>query len=177
MFPPCAEQSLSDQGVDTDLIWAQLLSFRESGCVPIQLSLVNVHLSVCMCRCPMGASCGGCDMDHHDYTKMGLEPNHAYSLLDVRCLEMEKSLRLIRLRNPWGKCSWKGVWSDSDPIWRSRPWLMEELQPRGGEQGIFWIEFSDFMRYNLHVDCCMWYYSMHVGYVACIRTIPACPVI
>lgn len=114
----------------------------------------------------MGASCGGCDMDHHDYTKMGLEPNHAYSLLDVRCLEMEKSLRLIRLRNPWGKCSWKGVWSDSDPIWRSRPWLMEELQPRGGEQGIFWIEFSDFMRYNLHVyrmwtavcgtTVCMW---------------------
>lgn len=46
--PPRAEQSLGDQGVDTDLIWAQLLSFRESGCVPIQLSLVNVHLSLCL---------------------------------------------------------------------------------------------------------------------------------
>ena len=94
----------------------------------------------------MGASCGSYDIIQQDYVKVGLEPNHAYSILDVRCLETERSLRLIRLRNPWGKCSWKGSWSDSDPIWKSLPVLREELQPRGGEQGIFWIEFSDFMQ-------------------------------
>ena len=84
-------------------------------------------------------------MDDHNYLKSGLEPNHAYSILDVCCLETGGSYRLIRLRNPWGKYSWKGNWSDNDPVWRSRPHLRELLQPRGGEQGIFWMEFSDFM--------------------------------
>lgn len=95
---------------------------------------------------PMGASCGGYETDQQDYSRVGLEPNHAYSILDVRCLETETSLRLIKLRNPWGKFSWRGNWSDSDPIWKSKPQLKEQLQPRGGEQGIFWIEFTDFMR-------------------------------
>ena len=90
----------------------------------------------------MGASCGGYQVCEQDYTKMGLEPNHAYSLLDVRCLGAE---RLVRLRNPWGKFSWKGRWSDQDSVWRSHPALKEQLQPRGGEQGIFWMDFMDFM--------------------------------
>lgn len=93
----------------------------------------------------MGASCGGYEAHQQDYINIGLEQNHAYSILDVRCVDMERSLRLLRLRNPWGKFSWKGKWSDSDPIWKNRADLMEDLQPRGGEQGIFWIEFSDFM--------------------------------
>ena len=85
-------------------------------------------------------------MGQLDYVKMGLEANHAYSVLDVRCLETETSVRLIRLRNPWGKFSWKGNWSDNDVIWKSKSRLREVLQPRGGEQGIFWMEFLDFMQ-------------------------------
>ena len=77
--------------------------------------------------------------------EMGLERNHAYSILDVISLELDGSRRLLRLRNPWGKSSWRGRWSDYDVVWRNTEWLREGLHRAGGE-GIFWIEFDDFMR-------------------------------
>lgn len=45
----------------------------------------------------------------------GLIKNHAYSLNDI--LEINdpfnegQTVRLLRLRNPWGKSEWKGAWS------------------------------------------------------------------
>ena len=100
----------------------------------------------------MGASCGGFDINEDDYYQVGLEPNHAYSILDVRQLDLgEGSRKLLRLRNPWRKHSWKGNWSDRDPIWKSSPQLEVELRPHGADEGIFWMEFEDFMKYvNLH---------------------------
>ena len=96
----------------------------------------------------MGASCGGFGINEHDYYEVGLEPNHAYSILDVRQLDLPEGTRkLLRLRNPWRKYSWKGNWSDRDPIWRSTPQLKAELQPLGAHEGIFWIEYEDFMKY------------------------------
>ena len=92
----------------------------------------------------MGAMSGNPALQQEDYIKVGLLLEHAYSILDVRCLE--GSLKLIRLRNPWGKFSWKGKWSDHDPVWKSNPGLRKELQARGGEEGIFWISFEHFMQ-------------------------------
>ena len=94
----------------------------------------------------MGASCGSYLISEQEYNTVGLEQNHAYSILDVQCLEMEQPWRLLRLRNPWGKCSWRGRWSDADPIWREHKWLREALHPNGDKEGIFWIEFSDFTK-------------------------------
>ncbi len=99
----------------------------------------------------MGASCGGYGIDEDDYIKMGLEPNHAYSILDVRTLELELELepsrRLVRLRNPWGKYSWKGKWSGEDHVtWKNQQWLKDELHPKAGAEGIFWMDFYDFMQ-------------------------------
>lgn len=92
----------------------------------------------------MGASCGG--HGSADYRKVGLESNHAYSILDVCCLDVDGSLRLLRLRNPWGKFAWKGKWSDCDLVWERNSFLKQVLNNQGGGEGIFWIEFSDFMR-------------------------------
>ncbi len=55
-------------------------------------------------------------------------------------------LRLLRLRNPWAKCSWRGPWSDGDIVWSHHPRLREEKLPMGGELGIFWIEMRDVYR-------------------------------
>jgi len=49
---------------------------------------------------------------------MGLEDSHAYSLISVHQLTYKNQpLRLIKIRNPWGRREWNGDWSDSSSIW------------------------------------------------------------
>ena len=82
---------------------------------------------------------------------VGLYYAHIYSVLDVRELCYKaKPLRLLKLRNPWGKHIWKGKWSN--PLkWpceiRSQ---IEDCQ----SSGTFWIEFKDFLHYFTDLTIC-----------------------
>ena len=49
----------------------------------------------------------------------GLILNHAYSLNDIiefpdrfDTSKQKRMIKLLRLRNPWGKSEWKNAWSD-----------------------------------------------------------------
>ena len=89
---------------DEDLVWSQVLSFRDANFL-------------------MGASCGlcrgaGADVQSRElYKSLGLVLDHAYAVLDVRQVESSEGrpVRLVRLRNPWGRGVWAGDWSADSP--------------------------------------------------------------
>ncbi|RUS85469.1 hypothetical protein EGW08_006745 [Elysia chlorotica] len=160
---PCESISLQGDGTRgeetcPDVIWAKLLSCRDLKFL-------------------MGASCGGGTMraNNEEFNQMGLRARHAYSILDVQDLEGNK---LIQLRNPWGRFSWNGKWSDNSPAWQK---VSKEgrnrLIARGVEHGVFWMEFSDLVRYFDSIDICKirpdWHESRVTGLFPCHGLQPA----
>lgn len=78
--------------------------------------------------------------------KTGLSGSHSYSLLGaVEIFHNGKTVRLVKLRNPWGKGEWKGDWSDKSPLWT--PELKKQVGVTDAEDGIFHMTFKDAGRY------------------------------
>lgn len=65
----------------------------------------------------------GCSMsDTYDQAlaeQQGIVPGHAYTLLSAaEVLDINgNTVRLVKLRNPWGSGEWNGDWSDNSPLW------------------------------------------------------------
>jgi len=70
--------------------------------------------------------------------RKGIVAMHAYSIMEAREV---KGVRLVKLRNPWGKSEWQGPWSDGSAEWT--PEWMELL----GHRCETFLPSKD---YNLH---------------------------
>ncbi|KAL9031333.1 MAG: hypothetical protein Q9196_000623 [Gyalolechia fulgens] len=79
--------------------------------------------------------------------RRGVIRMHAYSLQEAREVKGE---RLLRIRNPWGDTEWQGPWSDGSEQWT--PEWMELLNHRFGDDGMFWISYTDFLRKYQSLD-------------------------
>ena len=148
--------SSTGEVLDVELLWAKLLSFEAAGFL-------------------MSASVGGGSKAAADAADaMELLTDHAYSLLRVVGLTVPtgpaagRQVRLVELRNPWGKKEWKGDWSDSSPMWT--PELRAMLNAGGGgaaadgavahahrhhaNDGTFWMAFEDLCDYFRTIEAC-----------------------
>lgn len=73
--------------------------------------------------------------------RKGIVELHAYSVLKAREIE---GVRLVLLKNPWGKHEWQGAWSDGSKEWTAE-WL-QKLDHKFGDDGAFWISYEDLLK-------------------------------
>ena len=74
--------------------------------------------------------------------KAGLVPGHAYSIIQAKHYE-EEDIKLINIRNPWGKFEWDGDWSDESELWTEE--MIEFFEPVfDTKDGSFWMSLQDF---------------------------------
>lgn len=64
-------------------------------------------------------------------------------------IDSKKSIKLLKMRNPWGDDSWNGKWSRLSNNWniltkKLRTKLLNDINKT---QGMFYIQFEDFMAY------------------------------
>jgi len=87
---------------------------------------------------------GGSDSDA---SANGIHYGHAYSILEAKEYKRDgKTIKLIKLRNPWASSEWKGPYSDYSSDWT--PELKEYFGTEGvfGENGTFFMSYEDFSK-------------------------------
>lgn len=62
-----------------------------------------------------------CGSIKEEGTKYGLVTGHAYSIISGLEVTLDdgSSVKLLKVRNPWGTGEWTGDWSDSSRLWTS----------------------------------------------------------
>jgi hypothetical protein len=79
--------------------------------------------------------------------RKGIQEKHAYSIMEAKEVDDH---RLLKLRNPWGRTEYNGPWSDGSAEWT--PEIMQKLNHRFGDDGVFWISYEDLLRSYQHFD-------------------------
>ncbi|XP_053065953.1 calpain-12 isoform X1 [Acinonyx jubatus] len=94
--------------------------------------------------------------DRGEYrTEDGLVKGHAYSVTGTYKVSLGfTKVRLLRLRNPWGRVEWTGAWSDSCPRWDALPAECRDTLLVKKEDGEFWMGLEDFVRCFNTVQVC-----------------------
>ncbi|XP_061090904.1 calpain-5-like [Conger conger] len=102
--------------------------------------------------------------DREIHLANGLVKGHAYSVTAIQKVRMGQGLLallnpekifLIRMRNPWGKTEWKGMWSDSSEEWkRVSNTERTALGLTVKNDGEFWMAVEDWCKIFTDVDVC-----------------------
>eukprot|EP00741_Cyanophora_paradoxa_P015979 tig00000042_g15425.t1 len=130
------EKPLNERAVE---LWEDLRSFVAQGC-----------LMGCAFSYSGAAEAPGAD---------GILRGHAYGLLALEEVPITRegrreTLRMLHVRNPWGKKEWEGKWSDKSGEWSEFPAVASALAHKDEEDGAFWMEYRDFLlNYNTVYVC------------------------
>lgn len=90
-------------------------------------------------------------------TKYGLIDGHAYSVTATEVIKTKigKTVKLLRVRNPWGEKEWTGPFSDNSKDWNSIPDKTKAVMKLVFEEdGEFYIPFAYFMNHFATVEIC-----------------------
>ena len=91
-----------------------------------------------------------------DIQKQGLIVNHAYTLISAKQKDYEnnykKSIKLVKLRNPWGYKEWIGKFSDNSELWTDD--LKEYFSGVSKDDGTFYMAIDDYHRFFSNTQIC-----------------------
>jgi len=97
-------------------------------------------------------------MKNEENKDSGLVHFHAYGVLDCHEVDTESgTVRLVKLRNPWGEFEWKGDWSDASDKWTDS--LRNQLKVVQEDDGVFFMSYDDYYKHYGETQICM--YSKH----------------
>ena len=82
--------------------------------------------------------------NHWTQNAVGLAKGHAYTVMGVKNLHNfdGESIRLVKIRNPWGKETFNGDWSDESGLWT--PGLRQQAGSVVLNDGEFFMSIDDF---------------------------------
>ena len=85
---------------------------------------------------------------------VGLVDSHAYSLIAAFEFPISggSTLKLVKIRNPWGFREWAGDWSDKSTKWTAELKALVGFEDK--EDGIFFISFQDYIAYFYVTTIC-----------------------
>ena len=105
-------------------------------------------------KCIMTASID--EDNNNDIESVGLVANHTFSLVSAFESEVNGEIvKLIKLRNPFGKGEWTGDWSDQSDKWDDNTKAKFNYNDQEINDGIFWIDFENFCKYFNKVSICV----------------------
>ncbi|CAD7957048.1 unnamed protein product [Amoebophrya sp. A25] len=55
-----------------------------------------------------------------------------------------KTIKFMKIRNPWGHGEWTGLWADASPVWQWYPELAKQLHFVKSDDGVFFMQWEDF---------------------------------
>lgn len=119
-----------DKKPDLNQIWTSIVESRAKG-----------YLMTC--------PCSNKRFSEQIFNRMGLESDHAYSILDARQVN---SQRLVRLRNPWGEKEWKGSINETWTKWPKT--IKQKLASGSANDGVFWMPWEQMPSFFSSVTIC-----------------------
>ena len=132
-------------------LWARLLSFSEAGFI----------MGVATNKSGDGL------VGHHAYSVLQVVEIHNAFVGEQQCVtdffsnapennrdpkRQKTTIRLVRIRNPWGRKEWNGDFSDKSNKWTS---TIRKRLGEGGfvkNDGTFWMSYEDMMERFHHMD-------------------------
>nr|XP_046188577.1 calpain-10 isoform X1 [Oncorhynchus gorbuscha]XP_046188578.1 calpain-10 isoform X1 [Oncorhynchus gorbuscha]XP_046188579.1 calpain-10 isoform X1 [Oncorhynchus gorbuscha]XP_046188580.1 calpain-10 isoform X1 [Oncorhynchus gorbuscha] len=133
----------------------------------LDLDLLHAVREGCSVSCSVHSAPGGASE---------LGQFHALSVMewvDVRTVE-RGGVRLIRIRNPWGRRCWEGAWRESGEGWNSLdPACTLNLLGRA-QEAEFWVDETEFLlQFD---DVTVGYPINEEGHLQSIYSAPVCPI-
>uniref|UniRef100_A0A8C5QD06 Uncharacterized protein n=1 Tax=Leptobrachium leishanense TaxID=445787 RepID=A0A8C5QD06_9ANUR len=79
-------------------------------------------------------------------TAQNIIAGHGYTVTgSEEVLSGDKTVKLVRVRNPWVFSEWNGAWSDNSPEWNTVSKDVKEALCKVKDDGEFWMSHEDFL--------------------------------